>query len=162
MYIYVIENIYFGPFVNLFPNRPWFLHVCSTNLLKALWEKEKMLMTSNFSFSQSVFYPSEEFSAIFIKSETVFCKFFQFGSLKFVIWKRVNLFGNLIFININYPMIYNPNNLQAYFILRATKDFQYSYLSISYIVYLFSIYFYAPAPIDQRHVYIVFPHLFVH
>ena len=34
---------------------------------------------SNFSFSHSVFYPSEELSAIFIEFEIVVCKFFQFG-----------------------------------------------------------------------------------
>ena len=42
--------------VNPFPNKPWFLRVFSTSLLKTLWEKEKLLMTSNFSFSPSVFY----------------------------------------------------------------------------------------------------------
>ena len=40
---------------NPFPNKPWFLHVCSTCLLKTLWEKEKLLVTSNISFSHSVF-----------------------------------------------------------------------------------------------------------
>ena len=28
-----------------FPNKPWFLHVCNTSLLKILWEKEKLLVT---------------------------------------------------------------------------------------------------------------------
>ena len=37
--------------VNPFPNKPWFLRVCSISLLKTLWEKEKLLVTSNFSFS---------------------------------------------------------------------------------------------------------------
>ena len=36
--------------LNPFPNKSWFLRVCSTSLLKALWEKEKLLVTSNFSF----------------------------------------------------------------------------------------------------------------
>ena len=27
--------------VNPFPNKPWFLRVCSTRLMKALWEKDK-------------------------------------------------------------------------------------------------------------------------
>ena len=40
---------------NPFPNKPWFLRVCSRGLLKTLWEKEKLLITSNFSFSHSVF-----------------------------------------------------------------------------------------------------------
>ena len=51
-----------------------FLRVCSTSLLKALWEKEKLLVTSSFSFSCNVFYPFEELSAIFIKFEIVVCK----------------------------------------------------------------------------------------
>ena len=34
---------------------------------------------SNFSFSHSVFYLFEELSAIFIKSEIVVYKIFQFG-----------------------------------------------------------------------------------
>ena len=29
-----------------FPNKAWFVHVCSTSLLKTLWEKEKMLVMS--------------------------------------------------------------------------------------------------------------------
>ena len=56
---------------NSFPNKPLFLRVCSTSLLKTLWEKEKLLLTSNFSFSHSVFYPFEELSTIFIKFEIV-------------------------------------------------------------------------------------------
>ena len=51
--------------VNPFPNKPWFLHVCITSLLKTLWEKEKLLVTSNFPFSHSVFYPFEDLSFIF-------------------------------------------------------------------------------------------------
>ena len=64
---------------NPFPNKPWFLHVCSTSLLKTLWEKEKFLVTSNFSFSYSVFYLFGELSDICIKLEIVVCKLFQFG-----------------------------------------------------------------------------------
>ena len=43
--------------INPFPNKPWFLRVCSTSLLKTLWEKEKLLVTSNFSFLQQCFLP---------------------------------------------------------------------------------------------------------
>ena len=64
---------------NLFPNKPWFLRVCSTSLLKILWEKQKLLVTNNFSFSNSVFYSFGELSAIFIKFEVFVCKHFQFG-----------------------------------------------------------------------------------
>ena len=34
--------------VNPFPNKPWFLRVCSISLLKTLWEKEKLLVTQCF------------------------------------------------------------------------------------------------------------------
>ena len=44
-------------YLNPFLNKPWFLHVCSISLLKTPWENEKLLVTSNFSFSLSVFYP---------------------------------------------------------------------------------------------------------
>ena len=66
----------------LFPNKPWFLHVCSSSLLKTLWEKEKLLMMSNFSFSHNAFYPFGDLSAIFIKFKIVSCKLFQFGRSK--------------------------------------------------------------------------------
>ena len=65
--------------LNPFPNKPWFLHVCSTSLLKTLWEKEKLLVISNFSFCYSVFYAFGKLSAIFIKLKIVVCKLFQFG-----------------------------------------------------------------------------------
>ena len=43
--------------VNPFPNKPWFSRVCYTSLYKTPWEKEKLLVTSNFSFSHNVFLP---------------------------------------------------------------------------------------------------------
>ena len=64
---YSVINILFNPF----PNKPWFLRVCSTSLLKTLWEKEKLLIMSNFSFSHNVFYPFEELSSSFINFEIV-------------------------------------------------------------------------------------------
>ena len=48
-------------FLNSFPNKPWFSCVCSTSHLKIVWVKEKLLVTSNFSFSHSVFYPFRKF-----------------------------------------------------------------------------------------------------
>ena len=68
--------------LNPFPNKLWFLCVCSTSLLKTLWEKEKLLVTSNFSFSHHVFYPFRELSAIFIEFEIVVCSLFQFGRVR--------------------------------------------------------------------------------
>ena len=67
--------------LNPSPNKPWFLRVCSASVLKTLWEKEKVLFTSSFSFSHSVFYRFEELSAIFIKFEIVVCQPFQFGRI---------------------------------------------------------------------------------
>ena len=57
--------------------RPW-----ETSLLKTLWEKEKLLATSTFSFSHSVFYPFGYLSAIFVEFEIVVCKLFQFGRVQ--------------------------------------------------------------------------------
>ena len=48
---------------NPFPNKPCFLRVCCKSLLKTLWEKEKLLVTSNFSFPHSVFYSFRKLSA---------------------------------------------------------------------------------------------------
>ena len=65
-----------------FPNKPWFLPVCRTSPLKTLLEMEKLLITSNFSFSHSVFYPFLELSAIFIKRKIVVCKRFELGTVE--------------------------------------------------------------------------------
>ena len=70
-------------FLNPFPNKPCFLRVCSSSLLKTLWEKKKLLVASNFSFSHIVFYSFGELSAIFIKFEIVIRKLFQFGRVEF-------------------------------------------------------------------------------
>ena len=64
---------------NPFPNMPWFLRVCRTCLMKTMWEKEKFLVTSNFSFSRIAFYSFGELSTIFMKFGIVGCKLFQFG-----------------------------------------------------------------------------------
>ena len=71
---------------NPFPNKPWFLRFCNRSLLKTLWEKEKLLVTSNFSFTHSVFYLFGEPSSIFIKFRIVVCKLWVWKSLKFVVW----------------------------------------------------------------------------
>ena len=79
LFLFLFRQCFLSYGFNLFLNEPWFLHVCSTSLLKTPWEKKKLLVTSNFSFSHSVFYPFEELSCIFIKSEIVVCKLFQLG-----------------------------------------------------------------------------------
>ena len=64
-----------------FPKKPWFLRVCTTILLKTLWENEKLLVTSDFSFSHRVFYQFGGLFAIFIKFEIVLFKVLQFGKV---------------------------------------------------------------------------------
>ena len=66
---------------NPFPKKAPVLCVCNTSLLKTLWEKKKLLVTSNFSISHSVFYVFGELYVIFVKLEIVVCKLFQFGSV---------------------------------------------------------------------------------
>ena len=51
----------------------------AVQVLKTLLEKEKLLVTSNFSFSHRVFYPLGELFSIFIEFEIVVCNLFQFG-----------------------------------------------------------------------------------
>ena len=46
---------------------------------KTLWEKEKLLVMSNFSFTHNVFYLFRELSAIFIKFRIVIYRLFHFG-----------------------------------------------------------------------------------
>ena len=57
-------------------------YVSAVQVFGKHWEKEKLLVTSNFSFCHSVFYPYRELSAIFIKLEFIACSFFQFRRVK--------------------------------------------------------------------------------
>ena len=70
-----IENVIF---FNPFPKKPLFLHDCSTSLLKTQSQKEKLLVMSNFSISDSVFYPCVQLVHNFLKSKIVVYKLFQF------------------------------------------------------------------------------------
>ena len=57
------------------------------SLWKTLWEKEKMLVTSIFSFSQNVFYPVKDRYHYLNYINFVVCKCFQFGHIQnFVVW----------------------------------------------------------------------------
>ena len=67
--------------INLFPNKHLFLRVCSTSLLKTLREKEKLLVTSDFSFFQSVSTYLKNF-LVLLSFEIVVCKLFQFGRVQ--------------------------------------------------------------------------------
>ena len=52
------------------------------SLLKTLWEKEEMLVTSIFSFSNNVFSPIKDMNHHFSNYEYVMCKCFQFGPIQ--------------------------------------------------------------------------------
>ena len=49
---------------------------------KTLWEKEKMLVTSIFSFSHNVFYPIRYRNHCFSNLKFVVCKCFEFGPVR--------------------------------------------------------------------------------
>ena len=68
--------------INTFPNIPWFLGVCSTSLLKTPWKKEKLLVTSNFSFFHSVFYLFGEFLSFSLNSKLSSANSFSFEGSK--------------------------------------------------------------------------------
>ena len=70
------------------------MYAVQMSLLKTPREKEKVHVTSNFSFSHSVFYPFGELCAIFIKFKMVVCKLSVWKSLKFVVWEKVLDQGN--------------------------------------------------------------------
>ena len=60
LYCRLVENKDLnGKELTLSQTSPGF-YVCSTSLLKTLWEKEKLLITNNFFFFHSVFYPFGE------------------------------------------------------------------------------------------------------
>ena len=62
--------------LTLFQISPGFYVSCITSLLKTLWEKEKLLLTSNFSFPTVFSTPLENFVPFFIKLEIVVSKLF--------------------------------------------------------------------------------------
>ena len=69
-------------------HKPWFLRVCSTNLLETLLEKEKLLVTSNFSFSHCVFYLFGELFAIFNNFRTCLHTLLVWKHPKFIVCHR--------------------------------------------------------------------------
>ena len=54
------------------------LSTLERGLLETLWEKEKMLVSSIFSFSHNVFYPSQNIFQNFNHISIFVCKRFQF------------------------------------------------------------------------------------
>ena len=76
--------------VNPFPNKPRFLCVYISNLLKTPWGKEKLLVTSNYSFTHSVFYQFGRILPGFHQIQN--CRLQPlpvWERVKFVIWERI-------------------------------------------------------------------------
>ena len=86
------ETISWGRMFNPFPNKPWFLRIRIMSLLKTLWEKEKLLVTSNFSFSLSVFLPVWITCFSFHQAQNCRLQTLSFWKCLihvFVVWERV-------------------------------------------------------------------------
>ena len=129
--VFISLPFYFNPF----PNKPWFLHVLSTSLLKTLWEKEKLLVMSNFTFSPQCFLPVWR----------TFCHFHQgwncrlqtlsvWKSLKFVIWERVKRLLQLRFVKprVNQSVIWDPRQTKKTTAIQ--QKFLYSWEDNSWII----------------------------
>ena len=103
--------------LNPFLNKPWFLHVCSTSLLKTLWKKEKLLVTSNSSFSPQFFLPV--WRTLFYFHQILNCRLQTISvwkSLKFVVWESVKVFTADMTVPIyifNKPKEYSIQNALA-------------------------------------------------
>ena len=90
---------------------PVFLRVCSTSLLKTPWEKKKLLVTSNFFFSRSVFYLFDrniraKFSNVlnFFKHVTqLFCRF---SCLYYELYILVNYWNKIFQLTRTYTCIH--------------------------------------------------------
>ena len=75
-------------YLNPFPNKP----CCRKSLLKTLWENEKLLVKSIFSFFHNLFYSFGKLSALFNKFYVVVTCLQTLSiwmSLKFVVWEEV-------------------------------------------------------------------------
>ena len=66
------ESVYMRERVNPCPHTDAFWHLCSRQLYKTLWQKEKLLTTSNFSFCHNVFNSFSVFIPTFIELFHVF------------------------------------------------------------------------------------------
>ena len=107
---------YFPFYMNLnpFPNKPWFLRVCSTTLLKSPWEKEKLLLTSNFSFFPQCFLPI--WRTFFHFHQILNCHLLTLSiwrSRKFVVWDRVKMSSAICFSLDQSKILSSGNGLRS-------------------------------------------------
>ena len=78
--------------INPFPNKPWFLHVCSTSLLKTL-EKAEIACNEQFLLSPAFSASFENFLPFPSNLNCRLQALSTWRNLKFVAWKRAEL-GN--------------------------------------------------------------------
>ena len=74
---------------NPFLNKPLFLHACRTSLLKTQWEKEKLLVMSNSSFSQCFLPVWRTFWYCHQILNCCLQTLSLWKSLNFFVWKRL-------------------------------------------------------------------------
>ena len=100
-------NVISKSYVNPFPNKPWFLRVCSGSLLKTPREKEKLIVTSNFSFPTVFSTHLENFLPFLSNSILSSATPSVWKSLKFVVWERVKL-PRLSDLDVNFVFKIQP------------------------------------------------------
>ena len=77
--------------VNPFQNKPWFLRVCSTRLLKTLWEKETFARNEQFLlFPQCFLTFKRTFHHFYQTQNCRLQRLLIWKNLKFVVWEKVN------------------------------------------------------------------------
>ena len=98
--------------LNPFPNKPWFLRVCSTSFLITLWKKEKFLPF------QRTFCHFHQIKNFCLQS------FLVWKSLYFVAWERVNMCLIYLHVSLSHDSI-NPlpdNKILDWSKLKAFAD----------------------------------------
>ena len=84
------EYTYMSVSINPFANNIWFLRVCSTKLLKTLWEKEKLLKISIFFLFSQCFLPVWKAVCLFHQIHNCRLQTLEvLKSLKLVVWEGV-------------------------------------------------------------------------
>ena len=87
--------------LNLFPSKPWILQVCSTSLLKTLWEKEQFLLFPQCFLLNQKLYPRlsifmTSYRYLLLNWESLFTQCFQKSSFPdpskgVIVWEWVKL-----------------------------------------------------------------------
>ena len=91
----------FSEFFNLnpFPNKPWFLHVCSTSFFKTLpFSSNLKLSSANSLYTQSLL--------IFVHKTPVVESHPTTREIKDLLWLRSTLTGNTVYFYMSSSLIY--------------------------------------------------------